>query len=169
VRLGDNLFTNSNLVLDPDSGKILSYFNYTPNDPYDYDGVNEMILADVGGKKLWLHGSRNGHVYGIDREATSKSKAGEEHKCVWVTALQRVNWTKPITPANNCKPVYNYPEKDVVYDKVTKDIAPSLDGGKEWHPMSYSANGPRWSTCRCTTSRWTSRPRRWSGSAENGI
>ena len=74
VRLGDNLFTNSNLVLDPDTGKILSYFNYTPNDPYDYDGVNEMILADVGGKKLWLHGSRNGHVYGIDREATSKRK-----------------------------------------------------------------------------------------------
>lgn len=138
VRLGDNLFTNSNLVLDPDTGKIKSYFNYTPNDPYDYDGVNEMILADVGGKKLWLHGSRNGHIYGIDRVNTVKSKAGQEHKCVWVTALQRVNWTKPITPANNCKPVYNWPEKDVVYDKVTTDIAPSLDGGKEWHPMSYS-------------------------------
>ncbi|HXX11701.1 MAG TPA: PQQ-binding-like beta-propeller repeat protein, partial [Burkholderiales bacterium] len=60
VRLGDNLFTNSNLVLDPDTGKMLSYFNYTPNDPYDYDGVNEIILADVGGKKLWMHGSRNG-------------------------------------------------------------------------------------------------------------
>lgn len=138
VRLGDNLFTNSNLALDPDTGKIRSYFNYTPNDPYDYDGVNEMILADVGGKKLWLHGSRNGHIYGIDRVNTIKSKAGQEHKCVWVTALQRVNWTKPITPANNCKPVYNWPEKDVVYDKVTTDIAPSLDGGKEWHPMSYS-------------------------------
>ncbi len=138
VRLGDNLFTNSNLAMDPDTGKIRSYFNYTPNDPYDYDGVNEMILADVGGKKLWLHGSRNGHIYGIDRVNTVKSKAGQEHKCVWVTALQRVNWTKPITPANNCKPVYNWPEKDVVYDKVTTDIAPSLDGGKEWHPMAYS-------------------------------
>ena len=138
VRLGDNLFTNSNLALDPDTGKIRSYFNYTPNDPYDYDGVNEMILVDVGGKKLWLHGSRNGHIYGIDRVNTIKSKAGQEHKCVWVTPLQRVNWTKPITPANNCKPIYNWPEKDVVYDKVTTDIAPSLDGGKEWHPMSYS-------------------------------
>ena len=107
MRVGDNLFTNSNLVLDPSTGKILSYFNYTPNDPYDYDGVNEMILVDIGGKKLWLHGSRNGHVYGIDREATVAGKAGKEHKCVWVTALQRVNWTKPLTPANNCKPIYN--------------------------------------------------------------
>ncbi len=138
VRLGDNLFTNSTLVLDPDSGKIRSYFNYTPNDPYDYDGVNEVILTDVGGKKLWLHGSRNGHVYGIDRVATKKTAYGQEHQCVWATALQRVNWTKPITTGNNCKPVFNYPEKDVVYDKVTTDIAPSLDGGKEWHPMSYS-------------------------------
>ena len=57
VRVGDNLFTNSNLVMDPDTGKIKSYFNYTPNDPYDYDGVNEMILVDIGGKKAvaaWL-------------------------------------------------------------------------------------------------------------------
>lgn len=138
VRLGDNLFTNSTLVLEPETGKIKSYFNYTPNDPYDYDGVNEVILVDVGGKKLWLHGSRNGHVYGIDRVNTVKTKFGNEHKCVWVSPLQRVNWTKPITPANNCKPIYNWPEKDVVYDKVTTDIAPSLDGGKEWHPMSYS-------------------------------
>jgi alcohol dehydrogenase (cytochrome c) len=138
VRLGDNLFTNSNLVMDPDTGKIKSYFNYTPNDPYDYDGVNEMILVDLGGKKMWLHGSRNGHVYGIDRVNTVKTKYGNEHKCVWVTALQRVNWTKPISTSNNCKPVYNWPEKDVTYDKVTTDIAPSLDGGKEWHPMSYS-------------------------------
>ena len=71
--------------MDPDTGKIQCYFNYTPNDPYDYDGVNEMILVDIGGKKLWLHGSRNGHVYGIDRDATVKAKAGNEHKCVWVS------------------------------------------------------------------------------------
>jgi alcohol dehydrogenase (cytochrome c) len=138
VRLGDNLFTNSNLVMDPDTGKIKSYFNYTPNDPYDYDGVNEMILVDLGGKKMWLHGSRNGHLYAIDRENTIKTKYGNEHKCLWVSAMQRVNWTKPITPANNCKPIYNWPEKDIVYDKLTTDIAPSLDGGKEWHPMAYS-------------------------------
>jgi len=138
VRVGDNLFTNSNLVMDPDTGKIKSYFQYTPNDPYDYDGVNEMILVDLGGKKMWLHGSRNGHIYGIDRENTVKTKYGNENKCIWVSPLQRVNWTKPITPANNCKPIYNWPEKDVVYDKLTTDVAPSLDGGKEWHPMAYS-------------------------------
>lgn len=135
ARLGDNLFTNSTIVLDADSGKMKSYFNYTPNDPYDY-GVNENVLVDTGGKKMWLHGSRNGHIYGIDRVGTTRTKAGQEHKCVWVTATQRVNWTKPITPGTNCKPTYNWPEKDVVYGKVTFDIAPSLTMGR--HPMAYS-------------------------------
>jgi alcohol dehydrogenase (cytochrome c) len=127
VRPGDNLYSNSTLVLDPDTGAIKSYFQYTPNDPYDYDGVNEVILADVDGKKVWFHGSRNGYVYSIDRTNS---------KCVWVKALGRVNWNKGF--GDNCRPIFNYPEKDVVYDKVTKDIAPSLDGGKEWHPMAYS-------------------------------
>jgi alcohol dehydrogenase (cytochrome c) len=126
VRPGDNLYSNSTLALDPDTGKMKYYFQYTPNDPYDYDGVNEVILADVGGSKVWLHGSRNGHLYSIDRTTG---------KCNWVVPLGRVNWVKEFGP--NCRPIYN-PEKDVTYDKVTKDIAPSLDGGKEWHPMAYS-------------------------------
>ncbi len=127
VRPGDNLFTNTTLALDPDTGKMKFYFQYTPNDPYDYDGVNEVVLADVGGKKVWLHGDRNGHLYSIDRT---------NGKCVWVVPLARVNWVKSWGP--NCRPIMNWPEKDVVYDKVTQDIAPTLDGGKEWHPISYS-------------------------------
>lgn len=127
VRPGDNLYTNSTLALDPDTGKLKFYFQYTPGEPYDYDGVNEVVLADVGGKKVWLEGNRNGHLYSIDRT---------NGKCVWVVPLSRVNWVKSWGP--NCRPIYNWPEKDVVYDQVTKDIAPTLDGGKEWHPVSYS-------------------------------
>jgi alcohol dehydrogenase (cytochrome c) len=140
VRPGDNLFSNSTLVLNADSGKIQSYFQYTPNDPYDYDGVNENVLVNLGGKKLWVHGDRNGHLYGIDRANTRRTKHGREHLCVWATPLLVVNWVKqPIDPReNNCRPVFNYPEKDVVYDRVTTNIAPSLDGGKEWHPLSVS-------------------------------
>jgi alcohol dehydrogenase (cytochrome c) len=126
VRPGDNLYSNSTLALDPDTGKMKYYFQYSPNDPYDYDGVNEVILADVGGSKIWLHGSRNGHLYSIDRTTG---------KCNWVVPLGRVNWVKEFGP--NCRPILN-PDKDVTYDKVTTDIAPSLDGGKEWHPMAYS-------------------------------
>jgi alcohol dehydrogenase (cytochrome c) len=140
VRPGDNLFSNSAIVVNADNGRIQSYFNYTPNDPYDYDGVNENVLIDLGGKKLFIHGDRNGHIYGIDRVNTRRTKYGREHICVWVNTLLVVNWVKePISPQkNNCRPVFNYPEMDVVYDRVTTNIAPSLDGGKEWHPLSVS-------------------------------
>ena len=127
VRPGDNLYTNTTLALDPDTGKMKFYFQYTPNDPYDYDGVNEVVLADLDGKKVWLHGDRNGHLYSIDRT---------NGKCNWVVPLGRVNWVK--SWGENCRPIFNWPEKDVVYDKVTTDVAPTLDGGKEWHPVAYS-------------------------------
>ena len=127
VRPGDNLYTNSTLALDPDTGKMKYYFQYTPNEPYDYDGVNEVVLVDLDGKKVWLHGDRNGHLYSIDRT---------NGKCNWVVPLGRVNWVK--SWGENCRPIYNWPEKDVVYDRVTTDIAPTLDGGKEWHPVAYS-------------------------------
>jgi len=140
VRPGDNLFSNSAIVVNADSGKIESYFNWTPNDPYDYDGVNENILVDLGGKKMFVHADRNGHIYGMDRRNTIKTAHGQEHVCLWATAMNDVNWIKePINPnKGNCRPVFNYPEMDVVYDRVTQNIAPSLDGGKEWHPMSVS-------------------------------
>ncbi len=127
VRLGDNLYSNSTLVLDPDDGSIKGHFQYTPNDPYDYDGVNEVILADVDGQKVWLHGDRNGHLYSINRE---------NFECNWVVPISRVNWAKGFE--DNCRPIMNWPEMDVGYDAPTRDIAPSLDGGKEWHPMAYS-------------------------------
>jgi len=145
VRLGDNLFSNSNLVMDPDTGKILSYFNYTPNDPYDYDGVNEMILVDVGGKKLWLHGSRNGHIYGIDRNATVAGKAGKENKCVWVNTLSRVNWTQPITAADERTPIISpscwsrgvAPTRKPVLRSC--DVSPAMDAAMQTDVPTMSA------------------------------
>lgn len=127
VRKGDNLYSNSTLALDPDTGKIKTYFQYTPNDAWDYDGNNEAILIDdAKGRKIWLHADRNGHLYSIDR-ATAK--------CNYVVPIARVNWVKSF--GENCRPIPN-PDKIPGYDKVTKDIAPILDGGKEWHPAAYS-------------------------------
>ncbi len=127
VRKGDNLYSNSTLALDADTGKIKFYFQYTPNDSWDYDGNNETILVDdEKGRKVWLHGDRNGHLYSIDRT---------NGKCNWVVPIARVNWVTGFR--DNCVPIVN-PEKVPGYDKVATDIAPILDGGKEWHPAAYS-------------------------------
>jgi len=65
---GDNLYTASVLALDPQTGKIKWHFQFSPNDPYDYDSVADMILAtiDVGGspKKVLLNPNRNGERSG---------------------------------------------------------------------------------------------------------
>src|SRR5205814_2023367 len=66
-REGDDPYSNSTLALDPDTGAIKSHFQYTPHDVWDFDGVNEHVLADLGGQKVWLHGDRNGFLYSIDR------------------------------------------------------------------------------------------------------
>jgi alcohol dehydrogenase (cytochrome c) len=127
VRKGDNLYADSTLMLDADTGKIKSYFQYTPNDVWDYDGNNEAILInDELGRKSWVHADRNGHLYSIDRLTA---------ECHWVIPIARVNWVKKFT--DKCRPIPN-PDKIPGYDKVAMDIAPILDGGKEWHPAAYS-------------------------------
>lgn len=127
VRQGDNLYSNSTLALDPATGRIKYHFQYTPNDAWDYDGNNEVILVnDEKGRKAWLHGDRNGHLYSIDRTSG---------KCHWVVPIARVNWVTGFS--DNCRPQVN-PDKVPRYDKVVTDIAPILDGGKEWHPAAYS-------------------------------
>ena len=46
-RPGDNLYTSGMIAIDPDNGKVVFHFQYTPNDPYDFDGINENILVDI--------------------------------------------------------------------------------------------------------------------------
>ncbi len=127
VRPGDNLYTGSTVGIDPKTGKIKGHFQYTPNDVWDYDGTNEaIIITDKLDRKVYIHADRNGHLYSIDRKT---------FKCNWVKAMQRVNWLTGF--GDNCRPIVN-PEKRPTLGKVTNDIAPTLGGGKEWHPASYS-------------------------------
>lgn len=127
VRPGDNLYTGSTVGIDPKTGKIKHHFQYTPHDTWDYDGTNEaIVLTDKLDRKVYLHADRNGHLYSIDRKT---------FKCNWVKPMQRVNWVKSF--GENCRPNVN-PDKVPTYGKVTKDIAPTLGGGKEWHPAAYS-------------------------------
>jgi len=52
VREGDNLFTDSVVAVNPDTGQILDHYQYTPHDVWDYDSTMENILFDLDGQKL---------------------------------------------------------------------------------------------------------------------
>jgi alcohol dehydrogenase (cytochrome c) len=71
VRKGDNLYTESVVALDADTGKLKWYFQFTPHDVHDWDSVEIPVLVDAPyqGKtrKLLLHADRNGFYYVLDR------------------------------------------------------------------------------------------------------
>jgi alcohol dehydrogenase (cytochrome c) len=72
VRAGDNLYTCSVLALDPQTGKLKWYFQFTPHDTHDWDATETNVLADAmfRGKmrRLILHADRNAFFYVLDRE-----------------------------------------------------------------------------------------------------
>ncbi len=126
VRPGDNLYSNSTLALDPDTGDIKFYFQYTPADVWDYDGNNEPILVDYGSEKVWLHGDRNGFLYKIDR-TNGKFRYG--------VPISIVNWTSGFD--ENGRPIWNM-DKVPTYDYEAKNICPASEGGKWWNPMTVN-------------------------------
>jgi len=70
-RQGDNLYTSSVLALNPDTGKLVWHYQFSPHDTHDWDSNEDLILADVpiGGRtrKVLLHADRNGFFYTLDR------------------------------------------------------------------------------------------------------
>src|ERR1700756_4799087 len=71
VRPGDDLYTDCVLALDPDTGKLKWYFQFTPHDLFDYDATETPVLVDAEyqghARKLILQANRNGFVYVLDR------------------------------------------------------------------------------------------------------
>ncbi|HEX9647604.1 MAG TPA: PQQ-dependent dehydrogenase, methanol/ethanol family [Alphaproteobacteria bacterium] len=141
-RPGDNLYTSGMFALDADTGKVAFHFQYTPNDPYDYDGINENILVNVniGGndRKAFIHADRNGFFYAIDRTN------GEF--IYGIPFVKEVNWTRGLDKVTGVPLDYN-PNSDLqVYvaehtpNRTNKSatFCPNLMGGKNWMPMSYS-------------------------------
>jgi alcohol dehydrogenase (cytochrome c) len=131
VRPGDNLYTCSVLALDPKSGKIKWHYQFSPNNPFDYDSVAEMVLADmnIDGKptKVLMDANRNGFFYVLDRTNGKLLAANPYVKVNWATGVD-IKTGRPV-------------ETDVTKDaregkKVT--VFPSILGGKNWEPMSYN-------------------------------
>lgn len=86
-RKGDNLYSDSVIALDPDTGKLKWHYQFTPNDPHDWDSTEDMVLADqvVDGvpRKLLIHADRNGMFYVLDRT---------NGKFLWAKPFVRQTW-----------------------------------------------------------------------------
>jgi alcohol dehydrogenase (cytochrome c) len=123
-RQGDNLYADSVLALDPDTGKMKWYFQFSPHDPYDYDSVQVPVLANAdwqgSPRKLMYWGNRNGFFYVLDR-STGKFLSGKP--------FVKVNWASGIDA--NGRPIATpQPPGTPTY--------PGIQGGTNWYSPSYS-------------------------------
>ena len=84
---GDALYTNSVVAIRPKTGQIVWHYQYTPNDLYDVDATNELVLAElrIDGqmRKVIMNGNKNGYFYVIDRT---------NGKLIAAHAMTRINW-----------------------------------------------------------------------------
>ena len=141
-RPGDNKWAASVLALSPSDGKIKWGFQYTPNDPFDFDEISEhpIINAKVNGedRKLVVHAARNGFYYALDR-SNGSFVAGKQY-------VDELTWTTGLDPKTG-KPLNYDPTKDVqVYSPGSHGMrgagasktCPSHGGGKNWQPSAYN-------------------------------
>jgi len=136
LRPGDNLYSTSRIAIDPDNGEIKWHYQTTPNDGWDYDGVNEVVSFNLKGKKLAATADRNGFFYVFNRQ---------EGKLVNATPFVRdITWAKSIDLKTG-RPVYDDANRpgnptDTADGKKGKSVfaIPSFLGGKNWMPMAYS-------------------------------
>jgi lanthanide-dependent methanol dehydrogenase len=130
-RLGDNKWSMTIWARDPDTGMAKWGYQMTPHDAWDYDGVNESILADltIEGKKVaaLVHFDRNGFAYTMDRTNGTLLVA---------EPFAAVNWAKSIDKKTG-RPVEDM-SKRTRQGVVTKDICPNAMGGKDQQPAAFS-------------------------------
>jgi quinohemoprotein ethanol dehydrogenase len=124
----DNLYTCSILAVKVSTGELKWHYQVVPQDNWDYDAVQQMILADlqISGRKrqVLMQASKNGIFYVLDR-VTGEFISG--------AAYTQVNWMRGFDPSG--RPLVN---PQAFYDKEPVTIFPTATGGHNWSPMAFS-------------------------------
>jgi PQQ-dependent dehydrogenase (methanol/ethanol family) len=131
-RPGDNKFTSGIFARDLDTGEARWFYQFSPHDLYDWDGINENVLVnlEIGGRlrKVLLHPDRNGYLYVLDRTTGEMISAGQF--ATYVNAISSID-------AKTGRPNY-VAEKRPQTGKVVRNICPTAPGAKDWMPSSWS-------------------------------
>jgi alcohol dehydrogenase (cytochrome c) len=126
VRPGDNLYSDSVVALDADTGQLKWHFQFTPHDVYDYDSVQVPVLADLqwqgANRKLMLFANRNGIFYALDRTNGQFLLGKPFTKVTWNSGLDAKGRPQNMVP-------------------LTEDgvlIYPGVQGATNWYSPSFS-------------------------------
>lgn len=127
-RPGDDLYTACVLALDPDSGKLKWYFQFTPHDLYDYDANETPVLVDLQEngttRHLLVQADRNGFFYVLDRT---------NGKFLHATPfVEKLNWATGIDSSGRPQLTGRIPTAQGTY------ICPGIEGATNWFSPSYN-------------------------------
>jgi alcohol dehydrogenase (cytochrome c) len=129
-RPGDDLYTDCVLALNPDTGELKWYFQFTPHDLYDYDANETPVLVDTEEngttRHLLVQANRNGFFYVLDRTNGQFLRA--------TPFLEKLNWATGV--GSSGRPILSgrIPTADGT------QICPGIDGGTNWFSPSYNPN-----------------------------
>jgi PQQ-dependent dehydrogenase (methanol/ethanol family) len=134
-RPGDNKWSMTIFARDPDTGMAKWVYQMTPHDEWDYDGINEMILADIPVKgqptKALVHFDRNGFGYTLNRETGALLVAEKyDPKVNWATSIDMTTG-RPVG-------VKEYSTQAGGEDHNSKGICPAALGSKDQQPAAFS-------------------------------
>ncbi|MEQ8798239.1 MAG: methanol/ethanol family PQQ-dependent dehydrogenase [Salinisphaeraceae bacterium] len=136
LRPGDNLYSTSIVALNPKTGKIDWAFQKTPNDAWDYDGVNMCVPFNMDSGKYCASADRNGFFYVLDRtNGEMRSASPFVSKITWAEKIDEKTG-RPVEAGN--RP--GDPSKTEGKKGESVFVSPSFLGGKNWMPMSYNPN-----------------------------
>jgi PQQ-dependent dehydrogenase (methanol/ethanol family) len=127
----DNLYVCSILAVRPDTGELKWYYQNVPGDSWDFDSVQQLLLADItiNGRlrKVLMQANKNGFYYVLDRVTGAFISA---------QPFAQVNWAKGIDQETG-RPIVN-PESHYDHNNETISISPGPGGAHNWSPMSFN-------------------------------
>ncbi|HEX3554111.1 MAG TPA: PQQ-binding-like beta-propeller repeat protein, partial [Thermoanaerobaculia bacterium] len=131
IRPGDNKWTAGIFARDADTGEARWFYQWTPHDLHDYDGINENLLLDLDlhgqRRKVLVRPERNGYVYVLDRVTGEVLSA---NPFVHVTSSQGVDLkTGRLIEAA---------DKQTGFGHIVRDVCPAAPGAKDWQPSAFS-------------------------------
>lgn len=125
----DNLYVASIVAVNVDTGTLKWHYQMVPGDQWDYDSVQQMILADLNingrTRKVIMQANKNGFFYVLDR-ITGEFISGQP--------FSKVTWAKGIDQKTG-RPIIN---REVMYGKDPVPVSPGGGGAHNWSPMSYN-------------------------------
>jgi alcohol dehydrogenase (cytochrome c) len=141
-RAGDNLYTNSIVALDVDTGRLRWFFQETPNESWDYDAVAAKILLDVPGQgKVVSTASRDGFFYTWDRASGVFLSAQPWTPVTWTRGLDPKTG-KPLEYIAGGKALQEYGGKAIKYNEretTARNVCPHHGGAPTFFPGTYDA------------------------------